>query len=130
VSTETFHIRRADEALAAAGALRNDYPAWALVPLFYSGMHLMHACFDRDYLPDDRRHPDGHTNHWSKGQIVRWGTTDVVRGHYPARISKAYTDLFDGGRATRYSSPLKGDGMRLWDAYQVIRDFTSQRLQS
>jgi hypothetical protein len=129
VGNETFHQRRAAEALEAAQALQPTHPAWALVPLFYSAMHLMHACFDRDYLPEPRRHPDGHVNRWSQGQVVSWGTTDVVRTHYPPRVSKAYTDLFEGGRTTRYSFPPKGNGERFWQAYEVIRQFAEERLR-
>lgn len=103
--------------------LRPEHPAWALVPLFYSAMHLMHAQFDRDYLPEGPRHPSGHVHRRTDGQIVSWGTTDVVREHYQPVVSRAYSSLFQAGYSTRYSSPLKGDGQRLWDDYEVVRGF-------
>lgn len=123
MSGENAHIARADEAIAAARALRVPHPAWALVPLFYSAMHLMHARFDADQLPTDRRHPDRHNSYRPGGSIVAWGTTDVVRQHYSTTISRAYTSLVMAGHATRYSSPLRGNGDRLWQDYDVISRF-------
>lgn len=122
----TFHSSRAAEALVAAEALRADQPAWALVPLFYSAMHLMHARFDEDDLEDAKRHPGQHKSFRDhNGGIVKWGNVDVVRSEYPAHVSRAYSALFSAGFATRYSSPPNGDGARMWDAYANLRTFCS-----
>lgn len=118
-----FHRFRAAEALGAAQALRTDHPGWALVPLFYSGMHLMHARFDEDGLPPEKRHPDQHKSYRDGGNIQTWGTLDVVRTEYSATLSRAYTSLFQASYATRYSSPLRGDGARMWADYDVIAGF-------
>lgn len=123
---EAEHLTRADAALQAAKALQRSHSAWALVPLFYSAMHVMHACFDRDALPADQRHPGGHKSRWSNGARVSWGTTDVVRALYPTRVSRLYNSLFDAGHATRYRTPPPGDGTRLWQEYDTLRRIVGQ----
>jgi hypothetical protein len=125
VSGEADHLIRSNEAFAAARLLRGAHPSWAVVPLFYSAMHLMHARFDLDQLSADQRHPGQHKSYRdpSTGQVAKWGTLDVVRTVYPRHISSAYSSLFSASTAARYSAPIKGDGARLWAEHQVISDF-------
>lgn len=125
MSGEAHHLARAEEALAAAKSLRPEHPAWAVVPLFYSAMHLMHAQFDLDQLPEDQRHPTQHKSYRdpAAGFVVTWGTLDVVRVRYARPISSAYSSLFSASTSTRYSTPLKGDGARLWDDHRTISDY-------
>jgi len=122
--TAVQHQRSAAAAKAAAESLRVPHPGWALVPLFYSAMHLMHAKFDLDQLPDDMRHPSRHNSHREDGVIAKWGTTDVVRQEYPSPVSRAYSSLLAAGHAARYNpEPIRGDGARLWSDYAVIEGF-------
>ncbi len=122
---ELAHRARASDALAVARALRVSYPAWALVPLFYSAMHLMHARFDADNLPADQRHPLRHNSQRDvSGNVIKWGTLDVVVIHYPPTISRAYKSLYAASRAVRYdSAPVPGTGTRFWNDYAVIDQF-------
>jgi hypothetical protein len=119
------HRARAADALVVAQALRPSHPAWALVPLFYSAMHLMHARFDTDMLPVDQRHPQRHNSQRdSTGNVVKWGTLDVVVMNYPPQVSRAYKSLFSASRAVRYDmAAVPGDGARFWTEYQVIGNF-------
>jgi hypothetical protein len=125
VGSRAEHEARAAEALAAAQALRTSHPAWALVPLFYSAMHLMHAKFDVDALPAGQRHPELHrTQRDATGAPVRWGTLDVVVQQYPASVSRAYRSLFQASTAVRYGKlTIQGGGSRLWADYEIIKDF-------
>lgn len=126
MSAASFHRHRAREAFEAACVLREaEQSAWAVVPLFYSAMHAMHARFDEDELPEDMRHPDQHKSRREGGRILVWGTVDVVRSQYDGTVSRAYTSLFLAGWATRYSSPLVGDGARLWADYETLVSRTS-----
>lgn len=90
-------------------------------------MHLMHARFDHDQLPDDQRHPEQHKSYRDSatGRVIKWGTLDVVRSVYPRYISSAYSSLFSAGRAARYTGSLKGDGARLWADHKVISDYVT-----
>lgn len=104
----------------AAEKLRPDHPAWAVVPLFYSAMHILHSRFVLDgFVPTECKHPGKHKT-YRNGDVVHWGTTDVVVKFYPAKISRAYRSLYDGGYATRYKSPPQGPCDRLWDDYKII----------
>jgi hypothetical protein len=124
VGRDQEHRARAADALAlaVAQALRPGYPAWALVPLFYSAMHLMHARFDADGLPADQRHPQRHNSQRdSSGIVIKWGTLDVVVMNYRPPVSRAYKSLFSASRVVRYDmAALPGDGARFWTEYQVI----------
>ena len=96
------------------------------MPLFYSALHLMHACFDRDQLPPDQRHPELHKSHRdANGQILKWGVLDVVRVHYSATVSTAYSSLYTASVATRYKQAPGGDCSRLWVDYEAISTFAS-----
>lgn len=120
MSDQKAHLKRAEESLDAAEALRSEHPAWSLVPLFYSALHLMHAKFDADGLPAEQRHPDQHKSYREGNGVIRiWGTLDVVRAYYLG-VSSAYSQLFSASLATRYGIPPRGDCSRLWDAYEVI----------
>jgi hypothetical protein len=125
VGREVDHRARAADALAVASALRQNFPAWALVPLFYSGMHLMHARFDADNLPPDERHPARHNSQRDPtGNVIKWGTLDVVVRRYPRQISVAYKSLYAASRAVRYDmAAVPGNGARFWGDYQAIQQF-------
>lgn len=127
MSTGEDHRTAAANAYAAATALRADHPEWAVVPLFYAAMHLLHAWLDeRANVPVDQRHPEQHTSYRSGGQIIRWGTNDVVARWCPPAVSRAYKSLFNAGRVMRYSlAPYLGGGadQRLWDDYATIEAF-------
>ena len=119
MGVQGYHLARAAEARKAAETLRADQPGWALVPLFYSAMHVMHARFDADELPSDERHPIVHKSHREAGRVAWWGTADVVRARYP-HVSPQYTSLSSASYATRYGEPPRGDGQRLWDEYEQL----------
>lgn len=79
-------------------------------------MHLFHAAFDDRKLPFDERHPTRHASHGERP----FGTLEVVALHFP-RLSPYYRTLMTASHAVRYaSSPMKGDGQRFWDAYDVV----------
>lgn len=119
---EADHQACAAEALAVAKVLRATHPAWALVPLFYSAMHLMHARFDLDGLSQDQRHPVRHNSQRDQaGNVVKWGTLDVVVLHYPRPISLSYKSLYAASRAVRYDmAAVPGNGDRFWSEYEVL----------
>lgn len=122
-----FHQQRAREALTAAQALREAHPGWALVPLFYSAMHAMHYAFARDVLPSDRQHPEQHVSRRGhSGEIMTWGTLEVVREHYPRGVSQAYSSLFSASLVARYSRPMQGDGARFWGDFDVIAHYIDE----
>lgn len=122
---ELDHRARAAEAMAAARVLRASHPSWALVPLFYSAMHLMHARFDADGLPPAQRHPIRHNSQRDDaGAVLKWGTLDVVVAHYPRPISLAYKSLYSASRVVRYDmAALPGNGARFWAEHDVIDRF-------
>ncbi len=123
------HRAAAERALHAAKHLRPTHPEWAIVPLFYAAMHLLHAWFDDHAIPVDQRHPSRHKAHrGSSGQILYWGTTDVV-ANWCGEVSAAYKSLFNAGRAMRYSLvPHLGAGadQRFWDDFEKIRAFAER----
>ncbi len=124
----TDAVDKADEAAAAACCLRDcNHSAWALVPLFYSAMHLLHAKFALDpAVPRDRKCPGRHRSQRNHvGAIVTWGMNDTVTAHTPPDVSRCYKSLFNAGHVVRYDLTLLGpQGLdRFWTEYQVIADY-------
>jgi len=127
VTDDRTHLDLAVESYGIASALRdNGQHAWALVPLFYSAMHLVHARFDADGLGTDQRHPQHHKSYRDgDGIIVAWGTLDVVRALYPPELSKPYSKLFGASLSVRYGpSPPRGDCSSFWDLHEAVRAYT------
>lgn len=119
MSDAATHRRMAEEALAAAEELHPTKPVWALVPLFYSAMHLVHALFDHDALPDDQRHPERHRSLRDQLGTAKWGTQDVVHQRYP-EISNDYRSLSTASRVVRYSGVVISNTTRFWDEYNRV----------
>ena len=118
MATERLHRRSAAQSYSAACALRGPHPHWAIVPLFYSAMHLMLALFEADGLPGECRHTTQHVGLWRNGKRVQWGTNDVVSEYYPD-VARFYRALFDAGWAVRYDT-LRGAAAPLWGHHQRI----------
>lgn len=123
MSDQQTHLDLAVESYGIAVALRQHQPAWALVPLFYSAMHLMHARFDIDGIPDDQRHPDHHKSYRDPGgAIVAWGTLDVVRDRYLPDVSSPYSQLFAASLSVRYTPSSPKDNFPMfWGLYEAVR---------
>jgi len=128
------HLAAAEKAFAAARALRETNPEWSMVPLHYTAMHLLHASFDFDELPPERRHPSQHKSRWKRGGGDQhrevWGTTDVIRAVYPAAVSVAYTSLFAASHAARYTALGFSVTDRFWGDYDLIQDFVVDKFGS
>lgn len=100
---------------------------WALVPLFYSAMHLMHARFDEDRIPEDERHPRQHRSLRGRdGKIREWGTFDVVVARYSG-VSSIYRSLETVSRMVRYKSPSSFPSTRFWADYDALAGAANAR---
>lgn len=114
------HRRQAEVALSAAEELHQTQPMWALVPLFYSAMHLMHARFDEDELCEDKRHPEQHRSRKTNGgRVLAWGTREVVAAHYEA-VSVLYRSLDTVSQMVRYKPLVNVDTGRFWSEYDRL----------
>jgi hypothetical protein len=126
VSDEPAHRASARAALDIATALRDLSPEWALVPLFYSAMHLVHAKLAADGHSGDYGHPKRHfaVRATHTGDVIKWGTIDVVAMQY-RQISAAYRELHTMSVKARYEhlNGLKSTD-RFWRYYDEISDFT------
>lgn len=103
MGTADEHRSACLEARSIALALKASYPTWAVVPLFYSALHLIHtdlaSCAD---IPEDMRHPESHVSTWVNKVRVLWGTSDIVATVYPSDVSRPYKALLKGSHAARY----------------------------
>jgi hypothetical protein len=123
VSGQEQHFKSAAVAYQIAEKLRSSDPAWSLVPLFYSAMHLVHGVL-AERGSGDYYHPK---LHWAvrddHDQIARWGTMDVVVLEL-ASISAAYRELHKVSELVRYKHlDSLGDASRYWGYFEEIRQF-------
>ena len=124
------HRARSAAALGAAQRLRESNPEWALVPLFYSALQLLHMHFDLDHLnPVEKRHPKHHQSLRRDGRIVRWGTNDVAAAEYP-EVSALYKSLYHASLAVRYRGKINGPPERHWHKYDELRARLDERSSS
>ena len=76
-----------------------DYSDWALVALYYSALHHVDSVLANDpALPKDERHPRKHSGIDPGAR----GRNQLVRAQLPPVIHKAYRQLEELPRRTRY----------------------------
>lgn len=96
-----WHKARAGYHLSVANHLHRstEFADWALVALYYSALHHVDAVLANDpELPKDERHPRKHSGleHGSRGR------NQLVRSQMPPKIKRAYRQLEELSRRTRY----------------------------
>lgn len=88
------HLAYAKKAFTEATALLNRHHAWAVVALFYSALHMVHALLaENEDLPLSAQHPEAHGG--------PEGTNAIVR-NYLKDIDGAYRSLYDASIDVRY----------------------------
>lgn len=118
-----WHLARAVHHKKASDFLLDDYPDWAMVALFYSGMHYVHSSLaDEESLGKDERHPRKHTG----VQVGSRGTNQMVAAMYPS-IDVAYRSLFELSHRTRYDIAQLGSmtvpgATRQWQSIKTFCD--------
>lgn len=96
-----WHKARAEYHLEVAHHLHKstEYADWALVALYYAALHHVDAVLANDPdLPKDERHPRKH----SGVEVGSRGRNQLVRAQMPPRIRRAYRQLEELSRRTRY----------------------------
>ena len=101
MGARTWHAARAKHHKEVADFLKDKYPDWAAVALFYSALSYVHSSLaDEPSLAKDERHPRKHTAPPGSANAGR-GVNQLVRDLYPA-IHTQYMSLFEMSRRTRY----------------------------
>lgn len=105
MGVRAWHINRAEYNKQVADHLRHDtdYEDWALVALYYSGLHFVDSVLaDDPSLPKAERNPFKHSGR-NPGQR---GRTQLVMDMFPPGPRKAYRSLEELSRRTRYDANL------------------------
>lgn len=129
MGNEANHRKSAAIARGVAEELRTSQPAWALVPLFYSSMHELHARLvaKGQGSTDDYFHPKHHhSSRDERGDVVKWGTLDVIVLEFPSPVVTAYRELHKVSELVRYKHMDSAfDTTRYWAYADEIVNFGS-----
>src|SRR4051794_23850879 len=107
MGARNWHVARAEYHFKVADHLRDDYPDWAAVALFYSALHYVHSSLaDEPSLAKDERHPRKHPAPAGAANGGR-GVNQLVRDVY-GQIHTQYMSLFEMSRRTRYDMAQMG----------------------